>query len=88
MSDANKPTVDGAAFRAEIDNKLLDSVATEPITANTKELYKALSQVAREQLARRWVKTQVDDRKNKSRRIYYKEQRMALLQGLAEKEGA
>ena len=71
MSDANKPTVDGAAFRAEIDNKLLDSVATEPITANTKELYKALSQVAREQLARRWVKTQVDDRKNKSRRIYY-----------------
>ena len=71
MSDANKSTVDGTAFRAEIDNKLLDSVAAEPITANTKELYKALSQVARDQLARRWVKTQVDDRKNKSRRIYY-----------------
>ena len=71
MSDANKPTVDGAAFRAEIDNKLLDSVAAEPITANTKELYKALSMVARDQLARRWVQTQVDDRKNKSRRIYY-----------------
>ena len=71
MSDANKSTIDGVAFRAEIDNKLLDSVAAEPITANTKELYKALSQVARDQLARRWVKTQVDDRKNKSRRIYY-----------------
>lgn len=71
MSDANKTTVDGAAFRAEIDNKLLDSVAAEPITANTKELYKALSMVARDQLARRWVQTQVDDRKNKSRRIYY-----------------
>ena len=71
MSDANKTTVDGAAFRAEIDNKLLDSVAAEPVTANTKELYNALSMVARDQLARRWVQTQVDDRKNKSRRIYY-----------------
>ena len=71
MSDANKTNVDGATFRAEIDDKLLDSVAAEPITANTKELYKALSMVAREQLARRWVQTQVDDRNNKSRRIYY-----------------
>ncbi len=71
MSDANKTTVDGAAFRAEIDNKLLDSVAAEPVTANTKELYNALSMVARDQLARRWVQTQVDDSKNKSRRIYY-----------------
>ena len=71
MSDANKTTVDGAAFRAEIDNKLLSSVAEEPVTANTKEIYKALSQVARDQLAKRWVKTQVEDRKNKARRVYY-----------------
>ncbi len=62
---------DGAAFRIEVDNKLLHSVAAEPATANTKEIYKALSQVAREELAVRWVNTQVEDREKKTRRIYY-----------------
>ena len=71
MLDQNSTSDNGTVLRAEIDNKLLTAVAAEPITANTKELYKALSIVAREQLARRWVKTQVDDRKNKTRRIYY-----------------
>lgn len=71
MSEANKANIDGAAFHAEIDEKLLKSVAAEPITANTKEIYKALSLVARDQLAERWVKTQVADRKKKVRRIYY-----------------
>ena len=71
MFNANTATIHGAAFRAEIDNKLLASLAAEPGTANTKELYNAFSHVARDQLARRWVKTQAEDRKNKSRRIYY-----------------
>jgi len=71
MPHSKKPKVDGVAFHAQIDEKLLTSVAAEPITANNKELYKALSLVARDQLAQRWVKTQVDDRKNKVRRIYY-----------------
>jgi len=71
MSDTKKSRIDGAAFRARIDDKLLKSVAAEPVTANTKEIYKALSQVARDQLAQRWVNTQVTDRKNKVRRIYY-----------------
>jgi len=71
MSDAKKSKIDGVALRAEIDDKLLKSVAAEPITANTKEIYKALSQVARDELAQRWVNTQVSDRKNKVRRIYY-----------------
>ncbi len=71
MSEAKKANIDGAAFHAEIDDKLLKSVAAEPITANTKEIYKALSQVARDQLAERWVRTQVADRKKKTRRIYY-----------------
>ena len=71
MSDTNKSKVDGAAFRAEIDDKLRKNVAAEPVTANTKELYKALSQVARDQLAERWVNTQVEDRKNRTRRVYY-----------------
>ena len=71
MSEIKNNQIDGSAFRAEIDNKLLSSVAAEPVTANTKEIYKALSQVARDQLAKRWVKTQVEDRKNKARRVYY-----------------
>ena len=71
MSDAKKSKIDSSTLRAEIDDKLLKSVAAEPVTANTKEIYKALSQVARDQLAQRWVNTQVADRKNKVRRIYY-----------------
>ena len=71
MSDTNDNNIDGSALRAEIDDKLLKSVAAEPVTANTKEIYKAISQVARDQLAERWVKTQIEDRKKKTRRIYY-----------------
>ena len=71
MSDAKPNSVDSAAFRARVDEKLLNAVAAEPVTANTKEIYTALSFVAREQLASRWVKTQADDRRNKARRIYY-----------------
>ncbi len=69
MSDSKN--TNGAAFHAEIDNKLLSAVAAEPATANTKEIYKGLSLVAREHLSRRWVKTQKEDRDNKARRIYY-----------------
>ena len=61
----------GPTLRAEVDDKLLTRVAAEPATANTKEIYKALAQVARDRLARRWVETQSADRRNKSRRVYY-----------------
>ena len=71
MSDANKPKAAGAAFRAQIDTKLYDAVAADPERANIKEIYKALSLVTREHLARRWVNTQNEDLYNKTRRIYY-----------------
>ena len=58
-------------LRSEVDEKLLTSVAAEPATANTKEIYKALAQVARDRLAKRWVETQAADRRNKTRRVYY-----------------
>ncbi|WP_153109167.1 glycogen/starch/alpha-glucan phosphorylase [Propionivibrio limicola] len=61
----------GPTLREQIDYKLLHGVAADPETANTKEIYKALSFVTREHLARRWVETQKQDRKNKARRIYY-----------------
>ncbi len=60
-----------SALRKRVDEKLLNFVAADPATANTKELYKALSHVVREQLAARWVNTQIADRKKKSRRVYY-----------------
>ena len=40
-------------LRSKVDEKLLTSVAAEPATANTKEIYKALAQVARDHLAKR-----------------------------------
>ncbi len=58
-------------LRNELDHRLLDSVAADPASANTEEMYAALSLTSRAQLARRWVKTQKEDRANKSRRIYY-----------------
>ena len=65
------PAPTETTLRNEIDEKLLTSVAAEPATANTKEIYKALAQVARDRLAKRWVKTQSADRRNKARRVYY-----------------
>ncbi len=74
MSDekrVDENALDGDALRAQIDDKLYKAVAAEPVTANHKELYKALSLVARDELAQRWVKTQIDDRRKKARRVYY-----------------
>ncbi|MDR3299967.1 MAG: glycogen/starch/alpha-glucan phosphorylase [Candidatus Accumulibacter sp.] len=71
MAESRKNEIAAAAFRAEVDETLLHSVAAEPSTANTKEIYKALAYVARKQLAIRWVNTQIEDRKKRARRIYY-----------------
>ena len=71
MSDKTVTHADAENFRTQIDEKLLSAVAAEPITANNKEVYKAISHIARDELARRWVQTQIDDRRKKTRRIYY-----------------
>jgi glucan phosphorylase len=56
MSDAAQPCLPKANnCAAEIEHKLLGTVAAEPSRATTADLYQALSQVAREQLAQRWV---------------------------------
>ena len=59
VDESTKNEVAAAEFRAKVDEALLHAVAAEPITANTKEIYKALAYVARRTLAERWVKTQV-----------------------------
>ena len=60
-----------SGFLERVNDKLLNVVAADPATANDKERYRALTHVAREQLSRRWVKTQIEDRENQARRIYY-----------------
>jgi starch phosphorylase len=71
MSDVAQPHPKGEQLRAEIDRRLLRTVAAEPTRASKADLYQALSQVAREQLAQRWVDTQNADRGSKARRVYY-----------------
>jgi hypothetical protein len=71
MSDAVQSPPDSEELRAEVEHKLLCTVAAEPSRATRADLYQALAQVAREQLAKRWVDTQNADRDNKSRRVYY-----------------
>jgi starch phosphorylase len=65
------PCPESEQLRAEIEHKLLCAVAAEPSRATRADLYQALAQVAREQLAQRWVNTQNADRDSKARRVYY-----------------
>ncbi|HNJ49599.1 MAG TPA: glycogen/starch/alpha-glucan phosphorylase [Accumulibacter sp.] len=71
MSDSAQPQIDSEQLRSQIDGKLVRTVAAEPSRASKADYYQALSQIAREQLAQRWVETQNTDRANKARRVYY-----------------
>ena len=71
MSDSAQPQPDSPTLRSQIDRKLLCAVAAEPTRASKADLYQALSFVARERLAQRWVDTQNTDRDDKARRVYY-----------------
>ncbi len=54
-----------------IDEHLLQTVGVNPAQATATEVMQAVSQVAREQLSRRWVATQTLERGAKARRVYY-----------------
>jgi starch phosphorylase len=56
---------------AAVDHHLIATVAAEPATASRTEVMNAVAQVAREQLARRWVAGDAHDRAAKARRVYY-----------------
>jgi starch phosphorylase len=71
MSDSAQPQPESPTLRSQIDCKLLCAVAAEPSRASKADLYQALSFVAREKLAQRWVDTQNTDRDDKARRVYY-----------------
>ncbi|WP_300450986.1 glycogen/starch/alpha-glucan phosphorylase [Accumulibacter sp.] len=71
MPDSAQPQPESQALRSQIERNLLCTVAAEPSRASTADFYQALSLVAREQLAKRWVDTQNADRAEKARRVYY-----------------
>jgi starch phosphorylase len=56
---------------AGIARHLLSTVGTDPVQASDHHLLQATAQVAREQLSRRWVATQQQERQARSRRVYY-----------------
>ncbi len=54
-----------------VDEELLDNVGVVPGNATPNDLMQALSQVARQQLSQRWVRTQTRQADAKARRVYY-----------------
>ena len=68
LQTSTAATTDVAARTSE---HLLRTIAVEPDRATPNDLLLAVSQVAREALAERWVRTQAADRRNKARRVYY-----------------
>ena len=56
---------------AAIEEHLLQTVGVNPASASPAELMQAVSQVARQQLSRRWVATQTMESAAKARRVYY-----------------
>ena len=54
-----------------LDLHLLQNIGVAPDSASEYDLMQGTSQIAREQLSRRWVQTQSQERRDKVRRIYY-----------------
>jgi len=54
-----------------LDDELLDHVGVVPSDASPNDLMQAVSQVARQKLSQRWVRTQSQQFDDKARRVYY-----------------
>ena len=54
-----------------VDRQLLNVLGVAPAQASQGDIMRAVSQLAREQLSRRWVATDAADRASKVRRVYY-----------------
>ena len=55
----------------KVEHQLLATVGVVPAEASASQLLQGLSQTAREQLSRRWVQGDADDRARKAKRIVY-----------------
>ena len=65
------PQTSTASIQTGIEDHLLQTVGVAPADASQAELMQAVSQVARQQLSKRWVATQGLERAAKARRVYY-----------------
>ncbi|MEO7336004.1 MAG: hypothetical protein ABIV63_05410, partial [Caldimonas sp.] len=63
--------IDPASMAAFLDTKLVDQVGIDPANAQRVDLLQGVSQVARDRLSRRWVRTQARQGEAKARRVYY-----------------
>ena len=59
------------ALAAQIEEHLLSTVGVASEDASRTDLMQAVAQVARQQLSRRWVETQAQERADKARRVVY-----------------
>ena len=70
--DYETPPVDMVcAMPVAVDRQLLNVLGVTPRQASQGDIMRAVSQLAREQLSRRWVATDAADRAAKARRVYY-----------------
>ena len=66
-----RPETPHADLASMLDLHLLQNIGVAPDSASEYDLMQGTSQIAREQLSRRWVQTQSQERRDKVRRIYY-----------------
>ncbi len=66
-----RPPIAKHALAAQIEQHLLSTVGVASADASKTDLMQAISQVARQQLSRRWVETQTRDQAAKARRVVY-----------------
>ena len=71
QSLTNNSTQTSTNIAAQIEEHLLKTVGVASSEATRTDLMQAVSQVAREQLSRRWVATQAREQAEKSRRVVY-----------------
>jgi starch phosphorylase len=65
------PNLTGQDFDTHLDSQLLHNIGVATKEATPTDMMQAVSQVARQQLSRRWVETQARERDEKARRVVY-----------------
>ncbi len=65
------PNPTGQDFVSQLDSHLLHTIGVASSEATPGDLMQAVSQVARQQLSKRWVETQARERNDKARRVVY-----------------
>src|SRR6516164_8148414 len=69
----SEPLAGGASvdFETAVERHLLHDIGADPRVARASEWMRATAMTARDDLAQRWVDTQLEDARKQSRRAYY-----------------